>query len=151
MRSEDESALVALWIAGWREVFPELNIAERGQWLRGELSSLAVQGTEIWVAVSEPGDIAGFVTIDPAGGHLEQLAVDPRVFGGGAAQALMSRARGRSPGHIDLLVNQANTRAVRFYEREGFVVTGVDVSAWSGLPLWRMEWVKPARGSTGAR
>ena len=37
-------------------------------------------------------------------------------------------------------VNQANARAVRFYEREGFRKVGEGVNPVSGLETLAMEW-----------
>jgi putative acetyltransferase len=45
-----------------------------------------------------------------------------------------------SPDRITLLVNTDNARAIRFYERNGFVHAGGDVNPTSGRPVVRMEW-----------
>ena len=67
----------------------------------------------------------------------------PRAKGGGAAQTLLAAAKDRSPGGLDLLVNQANARAVRFYQREGFAIAGEGCNPASGLPTFAMRWQPP--------
>jgi ribosomal protein S18 acetylase RimI-like enzyme len=39
-----------------------------------------------------------------------------------------------------LLVNQDNERAIRFYEKHGFEVSGTDTNPRSAAPLYRMRW-----------
>jgi putative acetyltransferase len=53
---------------------------------------------------------------------------------------LVDEAKRRSPAGIRLLVNTDNARAIRFYERNGFVQAGEDVNPTSGRPVLRMEW-----------
>ena len=83
---------------------------------------------------------AGFVTIDPARGCLDQLCVAPAEQGSGLARALLDEAKRRSPGVVELDVNEANPRARRFYEREGFAVVGRGLSRQSRLPTLKMIW-----------
>jgi putative acetyltransferase len=45
-----------------------------------------------------------------------------------------------SPSGITLLVNTDNTRAIRFYERSGFVHTHDDVNPVSGRKIYGMAW-----------
>jgi len=92
------------------------------------------------VGLDANGKPAGLVTIDPRSGALDQLCVAPAERGSGLAIALIDEAKRRSPGLIDLEVNEANPRARRFYEREGFVVVGRGVSPHSGLPTVKMRW-----------
>ncbi len=80
------------------------------------------------------------MTIDPRLGALDQLCVAPAERGSGLAAALIDEAKSRSPGVIDLDVNEANLRARRFYEREGFRVIGQGVSPHSGLPTLKLRW-----------
>jgi putative acetyltransferase len=52
----------------------------------------------------------------------------------------MDEAKRISPSLIRLDVNQINGRAVRFYEREGFMRAGEGVNKHSGAPTWLYEW-----------
>ena len=59
---------------------------------------------------------------------------------GGEGNALVDEAKRLSPDGITLLVNTDNSRAIRFYERNGFVRDGADVNPTSGRPVLRMKW-----------
>ena len=87
----------------------------------------------------QAGALIGFVTID-ASGYLDQLVVAPDHWGSELADALVDEAKRLSPDRITLLVNNDNARAIRFYERNGFVHAGEDVNPTSGRPVLRMEW-----------
>ena len=80
----------------------------------------AASGAAIVVGLDAEGAPAGFVTIDAKTGDLDQLCVAPSERGSGLARALLDEAKRRSPGAVELEVNEANARALRFYEREGF-------------------------------
>ena len=61
-------------------------------------------------------------------------------MGSGLASALIDEAKRLSPGVVELDVNEANERAVRFYEREGFDFVTRGTSEHSGLPTRRVRW-----------
>jgi putative acetyltransferase len=93
------------------------------------------------IAVAErDGSIVGFVTIDQKTGYLDQIVVAPEHWGSGVALALLDEAKRLSPKGITLLVNKDNLRAIRFYEKHGFVYAGEDKNPVSGLPVNRMAW-----------
>jgi putative acetyltransferase len=105
---------------------------------RGELVPNAA------VIVAEQQDrLQGFVTIDQQG-YLDQLVVAPDHWGSELATMLVDEAKRLSPGSITLLVNTDNARAIRFYERNGFVHKGEDVNPVSGRPVKKMEWTAKA-------
>ena len=79
------------------------------------------------------------MTID-AKGYLDQLVVAPDRWGSPFARLLVDEAKRLSPDRITLLVNTDNIRAIRFYQRSGFVHAGEDVNPTSGRPVLRMEW-----------
>jgi GNAT superfamily N-acetyltransferase len=58
-----------------------------------------------------------------SGEWLEQLYVDPGSQGIGVGRALLEEALGASSGRLALHVFTRNTRARRFYEAAGFVLT----------------------------
>jgi putative acetyltransferase len=52
----------------------------------------------------------------------------------------VDEAKRLAPKGLDLLVNKDNSRAIRFYEKHGFRLTGDDVNPTSGRPVYRMQW-----------
>ncbi len=133
--------LIDLWIAAWSQAMPAIDFEARRVWAGDHIIALNDQGIEIACAFNTAnGDMAGFVTVDIKSGHVDQLAVDPRYWGTGAAKALIDEAKRRAPSRLFLDVNQDNLRAVRVYEREGFRRWGEGVNANSGLKTWHYEW-----------
>ena len=82
----------------------------------------------------------GFVTIEPHTHYLDQLVVAPQFWGHAVAAALMAQAKQISPDFIDLDVNTDNARALAFYKKQGFAVTGEGVNAFSGRPIYHLRW-----------
>jgi putative acetyltransferase len=137
-RPSDEDAAIALWLKTWRETYPSIDFAARVPWWRERWRNELVPNAAIIVA-EEAGTLAGFVTID-AQAYLDQLVVAPEHWGSKLADALVDEAKRLSPASITLLVNDDNTRAIRFYERNGFVHAGHDVNPTSGRPVLKMVW-----------
>ena len=143
LRDFDEAdlpALIDLWVAAWRETSFDIDFAARRPWLVERLRAHCADGGAIVVGLDAAGRPAGFVTLDPANGYLDQLCVAPRERGSGLASALLDAAKRLAPGVVELDVNEDNRRAWRFYEREGFQAVTQGLSAKSGLPTLRMRW-----------
>jgi putative acetyltransferase len=87
--------------------------------------------------------LAGFVTVDPKTMYLDQIVVAPEHWGSDVAAALVAEAKRLSPRGLDLLVNKDNARAIRFYQKHGFVYAGEDKNPVSGIAVNRMAW-RPA-------
>jgi putative acetyltransferase len=136
-RAEDEDAAIALWLETWRQAYPSIDFAARVPWWRERWRNELVPNAAVIVAEAA-GALLGFVTID-ATGYLDQLVVAPDRWGSTLATDLVDEAKRRSPAGITLLVNADNARAIRFYERSGFVRAGEDVNA-SGRPVLKMAW-----------
>jgi putative acetyltransferase len=137
-RAEDEDAAIELWRQTWQQAYPSIDFAARVPWWRERWRNELVPNAAIIVA-EEANALVGFVTIDEAG-YLDQLVVDPMHWGSKLATALVDEAKLRSPNGVTLLVNKDNVRAIRFYERNGFVHAGEDVNPTSGRPVLRMTW-----------
>jgi putative acetyltransferase len=135
----DEAAAIELWRRSWQLAYPHLDFAARVGWWRERWQTELVPSTVVTVAERD-GAMVGFVTVDPRTGYLDQIVVAPETWGSALAAALLDEAKRIAPGKLELLVNQDNARAIRFYEKHGFVVTGADVNARSGAPLHRMSW-----------
>jgi putative acetyltransferase len=137
-RAEDEDAAIALWLETWQRAYPSIDFAARVTWWRERWRSELVPDAAIIVA-EDAGALVGFVTIDTTG-YLDQLVVTPDRWGSELAKALVDEAKRLSPDRITLLVNKDNARAIRFYQRSGFVDAGEDVNPTSGRPVKKMEW-----------
>jgi putative acetyltransferase len=135
--AEDEDASIALWQRTWQLAYPSIDFARRLEWWRERWRNELVPTASVVVA-DRCGELIGFVTIDAAG-YLDQLVVSPEHWGSTLATALVDEAKRLSPQRVTLKVNADNFRAIRFYQRNGFVKTGEEVNS-SGRAVWNMEW-----------
>jgi putative acetyltransferase len=135
----DEAAAIELWRRTWQLAYPQIDFAARVAWWRARWRDELVPSAVVTVAERD-GAMLGFVTVDPRTGYLDQIVVAPETWGSPLAAALLDEAKRIAPGGLDLLVNQDNARAIRFYEKHGFAITGADVNARSGAPLHKMSW-----------
>lgn len=138
----DLPLLAELWVEAWSESGFKIDFGARRAWLETGLEAQQAKGGLILVGLDAGGRPAGFVTLDPRTGYLDQLCVAPTEFGSGLATALLDAAKRASTGAVELEVNEGNARARRFYEREGFAVAGRSVNPQSGLPTLKMRWIK---------
>jgi putative acetyltransferase len=136
----DFPSLVDLWIASWREAMPGIDFEARRLWISDHLRALQAAGSVAIGAFDGSEQLLGFMTVDPATGHLDQLAVAPSAKGKGVARLLLNEARRLSADGITLEVNEDNVRAIAFYEREGFVKIADGVNPNSGLKTRRLRW-----------
>jgi putative acetyltransferase len=137
-RSDDEDAAITLWQKTWQLAYPDIDFAARVAWWRERWRTELVPNAAIIVAEAA-GAMAGFVTIDGAG-YLDQLVVAPDHWGSPLATMLVDEAKRRSPDGVTLKVNADNVRAIRFYERSGFVHAGEDVNPASKRRVLKMAW-----------
>jgi putative acetyltransferase len=137
-RADDEDAAIALWLRAWQQAYPGIDFAARVAWWRERWRNELVPNAAIVIA-EQAGALIGFVTID-ASGYLDQLVAAPEHWGSTLGATLVDEAKRRAPDGVTLLVNKDNARAIRFYERNGFVHAGEDVNPTSGRPVLRMAW-----------
>ncbi len=134
----DAHRLIDLWVEAWTAAIPDIDFPARRPWFRDYLRGLEEAGAVTVAAWDPQGSPSGFVTFRPAIGVIDQLVVATALQGRGLGACLLADVAARAPGPLSLTVNQANRRAVRFYERQGFVIVGSDTNARSGLRVWRM-------------
>jgi putative acetyltransferase len=137
-RVEDEDVAIELWRQTWQQAYPAIDFAARVAWWRERWRKELVPNAQIIVG-EQANVLIGFVTIDRSG-YLDQLVVSPDHWGSQLADALVDEAKRLSPKGVTLLVNKDNARAIRFYERNGFVHAGEDVNPTSGRPVLKMAW-----------
>jgi putative acetyltransferase len=137
--SADEAAAIELWLRAWQLAYPRIDFSTRVDWWRQRWHDELVPVATITVAEAN-GTMLGFITVDPASLDLDQLVVAPEAWGSRVAKALVAEAKRISPSGLDLHVNTDNTRAIRFYEREGFVISGEALNWRSGAPVHKMSW-----------
>lgn len=101
---------------------------------------------QIYVAEAAEGQIVGAIACsvpDAKEGHLRGMAVDPAWQGSGIASSLLRVAEAalseRGCVRVTLDTTQALSRAKRFYERNGYRLSGA-VTDFFGMPLF--EYVK---------
>jgi len=135
----DEEPAIELWRRTWQAAYPQLDFTARLDWWRERWRNELAPTATIVIAQSG-GALIGFVTVDQKTGYLDQIVVAPEAWGSKIADALLAEAKRLSPKGLDLAVNTDNGRAIRFYGKHGFAVTGTDVNARSGAPIQRMAW-----------
>jgi putative acetyltransferase len=137
--ADDEVAAIDLWQRTWQVAYPALDFSARVDWWRERWRSELVGHTTIAVA-EMGGRVVGFVTVDPRTGYLDQIVVAPEMWGTNVGALLLSEARRIAPDGLDLHVNQDNDRAIRFYGKHGFAITGQDLNPRSGAKVHKMSW-----------
>jgi putative acetyltransferase len=135
----DEDAAIELWRRTWQLHYPRIDFNARVAWWRERWRKELVPTAAITLAEID-GALAGFVTVDRKTKYLDQFVVAPEHWGSDVGRALVDEAKRLSPAGLDLLVNKDNARAIRFYEKHGFVYAGDDKNPVSGIAVNRMEW-----------
>lgn len=135
----DQEATIELWRRTWQAAYPNIDFAARTEWWRARWRDELLPVATVTVAEAD-GAMIGFVTVDPTTGYLDQIVIAPEAWGSGGAQALVAEAKRIAPTGLDLHVNADNARAIRFYEKHGFVIAGPDKNPISGKPVFKMSW-----------
>ena len=139
MQPDDLAETLDVWVAAWQAAYPAIDFEARRSWAAARIAELERTGSKSCVALQE-GRIVGALVVDPQTGYLDQIVVATQCQGAGVGAVLVAEARRLSPAGLDLHVNRDNARAIRFYEKHGFIKTGEDINPRSGAPIDRMSW-----------
>lgn len=139
---EDWPALSRLWAESWRAARPEIDFIARLPWLKNLFAQRRAEGATILVAAAEAG-LLGFVLFDAQTKWLDQIAVVPEAQGLGVATALIEAAKQACGDRLGLDVNADNFRALKFYQRENFIIIAAGRNPLSGLSTLVLEWRRP--------
>lgn len=87
------------------------------------------------VFVAGENGVVGFLALDKAAGFIAACYLSAKARGRGLGKMLLDRAKEVCPEGLSLWTFVANTRALRFYEREGlFEARRTDGDNEEGLP-----------------
>jgi GNAT superfamily N-acetyltransferase len=136
--ADDAGATAAVFLASFRATY-DFPLAHSDEDVRAWFRDSVVAKEETWLA-EQDGAIVGLLVVAP--GWVEQLYVAPHRLGEGIGRRLLEHAKGRSDGGLSLYTFQANDRARRFYERNGFVADwfGDGTANEEGQPDVRYVW-----------
>jgi GNAT superfamily N-acetyltransferase len=136
--SADAASVADVYLASFHATY-DFPLAHTDDEVRGWIGDVIGSGGT-WVALDPLGAIVGMMAIEP--GVLDQLYVRPDRLGEGIGRRLLDVARDRSPDGLTLYTFQVNTRARRFYERNGFVADWVGDGSGNeeGQPDVRYVW-----------
>ena len=135
----DEEDAITLWLRTWQTAYPLLDFEARLDWWRARWRHELVPAAQIVIAESG-GEMVGFATVDPKTLYLDQIVVATGRWATGVGAALLAEAKRLSPQGLDLNVNTDNARAIAFYGKHGFSVTGHGVNPISRKAVHRMSW-----------
>ena len=91
---------------------------------------------EVYVYENDKG-IQGFLGLN--GEYIEGIFVSEQAQSHGIGKCLLDYAKNRKPA-LRLNVYQKNTRAIHFYQREGFQIQREGLDAATGEPDYEMLW-----------
>lgn len=132
-----DAPFCAALISGWNKQtawIPKISCAHENSKI---LATMISKNTVL--VMRRKGVVAGFLARDA--GQIQALYVDAPFRGAGIGGALLNHACGCTDW-LSLWVHAANTRAQRFYTRQGFyeVARSDGANNDEGLPDIRLEW-----------
>ena len=134
LKTADLEAVAALWLAANLQAhafIPAQYWREHYRPVRGLLAQAEVYVYEV------SGVLQGFIGLD--GDYIPGLFVQPGAQSRGIGKALLDFAKAGRPS-LSLQVYQNNTGALRFYQREGFVIQDAGVDQDTGEGDYTMVW-----------
>ena len=91
-RATDLEAALDLWRRAWDAAMPEIDFAARLDWWRKRWTGELVPANTIVIA-HDDSKIVGFLVLDEQSGYLDQIVVEPSLWGEGVARTLVAAAK----------------------------------------------------------
>lgn len=138
-REDEFDAVAKVWLESFESLgFPEAAKIEFS-YLRERIPREIADGWELYVA-DDGGTIAAMLAIRPRDNHLDQIFVAPARKGEGIGKRLLAVCRERMPDEMWLRADMRNTRAIAWYEKEGFVREKIVQEPHWGGPRGIFRW-----------
>ncbi|MCC2098301.1 MAG: GNAT family N-acetyltransferase, partial [Hyphomicrobiales bacterium] len=107
----DHRDISDLWLASGGHEGHHIEGTDARRWLFLHLEDLHRAGAQTSCAINRhTGGLAGFVTVHPASGRLDQIVVAQSARGTGVATMLLDEAKRMAPDRIELHVSENNER-----------------------------------------
>lgn len=133
----DEDTVIRIWLEASRKAH---RFVASGFWEEREtvMRKKYLPQAEIWVYEDDlTGKAVGFAAL--SGSCLAAFFVEPGCQGQGIGSRLMEKIK-KKHREIELAVYKENPKAVAFYRRQGFLVTGEDLEPETGHPELKMKY-----------
>jgi ribosomal protein S18 acetylase RimI-like enzyme len=140
-RPDEHPEIARVWMNSWAstglEDVSNFLLAK----LRARIPMEIENGWSLFVA-DDDGAIAAMLALHLPKRYLDQLFVAPEYQGRGLGRRLLAFTRTHLPDEIELRCVRENTRAWRWYEREGFVFEKQAVEPMTGFVMKYYRWTK---------
>ena len=137
----DLERVIEVWLRGWDSAKLRVHSPHDAERLRSIIPRWIEGGVLAYVAVVGT-TVVGFVML--RGEELGQLYVDPDYQRKGIGRKLLEFTKQIRATGFSLTAIAASIDAMRFYEREGLLRTGMEIDRGSGIEVMRYEW-RPVR------
>lgn len=132
-QTEDSEALMAIWLETNKIAHPFI---EEAFWLENyEAVKYAILEAEVWLDEAE--GIQGFIGL--IGDYVAGLFVKDTAQGEGRGKALLQQAQALH-SKLSLEVYVKNTKAIAFYEKNGFKIHREKTNEATGEMEYEMSW-----------
>ncbi len=132
----DFDAVTSLWLRSWESTGVVLAKPATLAQLRERFPQDLARGWAVHVATLGP-DVIGFLAL--RGDTVEQLFIEPSKQGRGVGKRLLDFAKSEKPNGFTL-ITAVESRAGRFYEREGLKRGEMTIDPKHGHQIVRYDW-----------
>ncbi len=142
-RTEEYDEIGRVWMESWVST----GLEERSEFLlanlRARIRREMEDGWSLFVA-DDNGTIAAMLALHLPKLYLDMLFVGPAYQGQSLGRKLLAFSRAQMPDEMYLRCVRENEKAWRWYEREGFVFEGEELSPVTGFVMKCYRWQRPA-------